>query len=372
MAPAPIRAAAEHALLGVLPVLMTGWLLHMWISGHEVAVDFDHAYWMAGQRVLHGASPYSWTRAQIEASWAFVYPAVAALAFVPLALLPRGAGDLLMTFASLLALGAMLRTLAVRDWRIYGVALLCSPVVAAWHTANVSALLALGVALIWRHRERPLVAGLVCAVAISIKPFMWPIGLWLLVTGRRRAAASAFAFGVALNAAAWAVLGVHELHRFLQLSSVVTGDELRQGYGVLALAAHFGIARGAGYVLEAVLAAALALACARAGLRHAQHRALTLAVATALVASPLVWNHYFVLAIVPLALARPRLSAAWLALLALWVCPAQGVAGWQAIAAWLVLGGLFAAILRAGAETSAAQPGRAAALHDASGLPGVA
>ena len=38
---------------------------------------------------------------------------------------------------------------------------------------------------------------------------------------------------------------------------------------------------------------------------------LTLALAAGLAASPIVWAHYFLLLLVPLALARPRLSALW-------------------------------------------------------------
>jgi hypothetical protein len=38
---------------------------------------------------------------------------------------------------------------------------------------------------------------------------------------------------------------------------------------------------------------------------------LTLALAAGLAASPIVWIHYFLLLLVPLALTRPRLSALW-------------------------------------------------------------
>jgi hypothetical protein len=38
---------------------------------------------------------------------------------------------------------------------------------------------------------------------------------------------------------------------------------------------------------------------------------LTLTLATGLAASPIVWVHYFLLLLVPLALTRPRLSALW-------------------------------------------------------------
>jgi hypothetical protein len=40
--------------------------------------------------------------------------------------------------------------------------------------------------------------------------------------------------------------------------------------------------------------------------------ALTLVLAAALAASPIVWVHYFLLLLVPLALTRPRLSLLWL------------------------------------------------------------
>jgi hypothetical protein len=44
-----------------------------------------------------------------------------------------------------------------------------------------------------------------------------------------------------------------------------------------------------------------------------------------LLLSPIVWLHYFVLLLVPLALARPRLTAAWVILpLPLWFSSANG------------------------------------------------
>ena len=39
--------------------------------------------------------------------------------------------------------------------------------------------------------------------------------------------------------------------------------------------------------------------------------ALTLALAVAFVASPIVWIHYFLLLLVPIALTRPRLPPIW-------------------------------------------------------------
>jgi glycosyl transferase family 87 len=361
-----MRRALEHGLLGVLPVALTVWLAASWLAGHAVAVDFDHAYWSAGQRVLHGASPYLWSQAQIAASWAFVYPAVAAILFAPAALLPRGVDDLLATAVCWACLFGALRAVDVRDWRLYGLCLLLSPVVAAWHTANLSLPLAFGLALVWRWRDRPVRAGLLAALLISCKTLVWPLGLWLLATRRYRAGAIAMAGGLVVNLLAWGAIGVREVGRFLHLSSVVTSAEFRQGYGVLALASHLGVGRGPAGAAMVLLAVAAAAGCVIAGRRGRERDALTLAVAVMLLASAVVWTHYFVLALVPLALAYPRLSGAWVALLALWLCPAHGATGWEVIVAWVVVGGVLAAAVsprRAAVAASALRSGPARALR---------
>jgi hypothetical protein len=45
------------------------------------------------------------------------------------------------------------------------------------------------------------------------------------------------------------------------------------------------------------------------------------AVVAALIATPILWNHYLVLLVVPIALARPRLAPLWLLPVVLWVTP---------------------------------------------------
>ncbi len=56
-------------------------------------------------------------------------------------------------------------------------------------------------------------------------------------------------------------------------------------------------------------------------------------IVTALAATPLLWNHYLVLLLAPLALLRPRLSAAWAALPLLWLTPhlETGHIAWRSI-----------------------------------------
>jgi hypothetical protein len=51
-----------------------------------------------------------------------------------------------------------------------------------------------------------------------------------------------------------------------------------------------------------------------------------LAIAAALVLSPIVWFDFYALAVVPLAIARPRLSAIWFLPLVTWGLPSSGIA----------------------------------------------
>ena len=56
-----------------------------------------------------------------------------------------------------------------------------------------------------------------------------------------------------------------------------------------------------------------------------RYRSFALAIAAALVLSPIVWLDYFALAALPLALARPRLSAIWFLPIATWGLEGAGI-----------------------------------------------
>jgi hypothetical protein len=325
-------------VFGLVPIVTTVALLVFEFKVQDVAVDFRSAYYPAAVRLLHGASPYAVTHREIFGGYAFVYPALAAVAFGPFALISRLAGQLLYTAICIACVPATLRVLDVRDWRVYGVTLLWAPVYTGWLSANLTLPLMLLTALAWRYRDRPWIAGLVTVAAISLKPFVWPLALWLLATRRWRAAGCALISGLALNLLAWGVVGFNEIHTYLRLSGKVTDALWRGGYSVLAVAHHLGFGRGAADVLLVVVAAAVSLAVIYVGfVRRQEREAMVLAILLMLVASPLVWSHYFTLLLVPLALTRPRLAAIWAAPILIWLCPPRtGVAGWQEALVWIV------------------------------------
>ena len=335
--PSSRRAAVEHALFALLPALVCGFVVYEMVRGNIVAIDFRDAYRAAGHRLLVGDGPYRWSQVQIQGGEVFVYPALAALMMVPFALLPAGLGALLFSGLCAAAAAATLRVLDVRDWRLYGLTLAWPWMVAGWQTGNLTLLLGLGLALLWRFRDRALVAGLLVALLVSLKPFTAPIALWLLVTRRYRSFAWGIGFGVAINLAAWGIVGFDEIRRYLDLSSTFTSVWRDTGYGALSVARHLGLGTGPSDVLEIAGVGVLGALTVIAGRRRDDLSALTGAIALMLVAGPLVWSHYFALLVVPLAIAHPRLHRAWLMPLVLWGCAVRGAAEWQIILTWTVV-----------------------------------
>jgi alpha-1,2-mannosyltransferase len=346
---ANFRRAAEHGLFGLVPVAATVALIAVQFHLHAVALDFHVAYWPAVHRLVDGLNPYSVTRGQVLGGAAFVYPALAAVLLAPFGLISNAIAQVVFMGLCLACVPAILRTLGVRDWRLYGLAMLWFPVFDGWQSGNLTLPLALLVALAWRHRDRPVVAGMLTAVAISVKTFIWPLGLWLLATRRWKAAGWALGLGLIFNLIAWATVGFNEISTFVHLSSQDTTALWREGYSMLAFAHHLGFGRGAGDVLLLLASAAAAAALIYVGfVKRRERAALVLAVLLALLASPLLWAHYFALLLIPLALYRPRLAPVWALPLLLWpIPPRQPVYGWEEWLAWAVAAAVLLNVARA-------------------------
>jgi alpha-1,2-mannosyltransferase len=202
-----------------------------------------------------------------------------------------------------------LAALRVRDWRIYGVVLLWPATIEAVQTANASLPLALLVALMWRWRERPALSGVAIGYAVAIKLFLWPVVVWLALVGRVRAAL--VAAGVAA-ATLVLLLPFTSLGDYVRLLRNLGKEFEHESYTLFALLTDVGVPDGAARIATVALGlVVLALAVRR--------KSLGLAIAAALVLSPIVWRHFFVLLLIPLGLSRPRFDAVWVIPIGLWV-----------------------------------------------------
>jgi hypothetical protein len=274
----------------------------------------------AARAALHGHSPYTAvTPAALAHNDQFVYPPITALLVAPVAVLPDLAGRALVLLLTLACVGLALRLLGVRDWRCYGLALLTAPVLNTVSLGTLSSAMLLGVAAAWRFRDRRYVTELATAVTAVAKVFAWPLVVWLVATRRLRAAAATCAIAVALVVGGWAAIGFAGLSGYPHLLQALSKVEAVKSYSLVGLLRLHG---GAAAALTAVLGVVVVVAVVAAA-RGAKgdRRSLSVAVAGALLATPVLWLHYLVLLFVPIALARPRLSALWFAPLAFWVTP---------------------------------------------------
>jgi hypothetical protein len=320
------RRCAAVVFLGVLPVCLIAFLLAD-VGHHES--DFA-TFWQSGRDVLHGHSPYpqlhTLPRHAVSPSFApFVYPPLTAVAMIPLSVVPYGVAVFLFVAVDLAAVALALRLLGVRDWRCYGAAYASAPVYAATALGAISPLLLLGVAALWRYRERAALAGAAVACVATAKVFLWPLWLWLIRTRRFAAAAVAAVVSAVMVVGVWAAIGFDGAREYPALLGRLTALVGPQSYSPYALGRSLGFGGGAAQAVVYVVAA-LAIAVAAWAFSDAG-RLLAVAIALSLVATPILWPHYLVLLFVPIALARRSFSPLWLAPLAFWIDAAAWSAG---------------------------------------------
>jgi Glycosyltransferase family 87 len=321
----------ELLLFGAAPLLLMGVCL-----GDATAAGPHHSdfwtFWSAGGDVLHGHSPYPALQSLPHVAYRkfapFVYPPITAFTMVPLALLPYGIAKALYLLLSLATIALALRLLGVRDWRCFGLVFACGPAYAAIGLGAVGPFLLVGVALAWRYRDRAVLAGLAVAYVISAKLFLWPLWFWLLRTRRYRAAAVAAGVGFGSVLASWAAIGFAGLREYPQLLGRLTELVGPHSYSIYALERSLGVANvAAERSLYALAFAALALVVL---LVRDDRRIFVAVLAISLFATPILWPHYLVLLVVPMALVTRRLSPLWLALPLLWV----DASAWSKGTAW--------------------------------------
>lgn len=305
------RRSYNHALLRgagsvVILVLATYSLVYL-LSDDAVPVDF-HVYLTAARDLRAGESPYSW----------FVYPPLVALGVVPFTFVAVGVAGFLAKLLLVLGAGAILAVVGVRDWRCYAVALLWPPVHTGVQSGNITILLVLMAALVWRFRDRPYVAGLSLGASVAAKFLAWPLGIWLLAVRRRSAAAWGLAGAVLIFLGSWVVVGLSDLFEYpsrLRYLDRATGGD---GYTIDALARDLGLGVAAGRVLMVGVAFALLGGVVIVGRRGNELRSFILAIAATLAFSPIVWVIYLSFLLVPVALVRPRLAPIWFLPVVMW------------------------------------------------------
>jgi len=285
-------------------------------------------YRMGGAAVLHGGSLYRLRAGALP----FTYPPFAAVVFTVLAAIPRDAAVALLTAASTVALPVMLY-LALRlprpggpaaagrlSWAVAlavaAAAIWLDPATAALGYGQVDIVLALAVlydlALPDTSRWKGVAIGL--AAGIKLTPAIFAV--YLLLTRRYRAAATAAATFAGTVAAGFAVLpassGWYWAGEFASPGRISPVDDPANQslLGVLSRTLHTADVLPLWLPLAAAVAATgLALAAA-AGRRGDEAAGFSLCAVTGLLVSPISWTHHWVIAIPALLVAGTAVSSA--------------------------------------------------------------
>ena len=288
--------------LGVVGAMTASACASIYYAPHlsRVLSDFYGNVWWPGRR-MYGATGLPDTHTQ--------WPATATAALSPLALVPEWAAATLWLTASIACFGGAIWLLGCRDYRAYAVALASPPVLCCLVLGNMTLLLVAGVTAVWVARDRrPVLAGSLAGAMVLMKLWLWPLGVFLLVTRRFLAASTAAALVVA-GVFAWWLLSPDALYAYDDRTRETVEAFGPLGMGVVSIAVNEGATVGAAEVVAFAACAAALLVAWRATRELVR---LTLCLAAALLASPVVWAHYYAILFVPIAIRSPRLSGFWL------------------------------------------------------------
>jgi hypothetical protein len=302
-------------VLALLPVAALVTMFVVGLTSGPLSGDFHWELYPEAKLLLHGENPFPASGWDPLAQSNLIWPPLAAYLVSPLTILPVGAADVVIVLIGLACFALSLWLVGVRDWRVYGVIGLWPEVVGEMRVSHLTPIVAVLVAAAWRYRDTRGLPGLVVGLAVAVKFFVWPVALWLAAVRRTREALVAALVAGASLLLVLPFMGLDDYaHRLSRLGRAFDQDSYTV-YGLFVQAgASDALARGATFAVGVALLAGMF-----------RYRSFALAIAAALVLSPIVWLDYFALAALPLALARPRLSAIWFLPIATWGMEGAGV-----------------------------------------------
>jgi hypothetical protein len=262
-------------------------------------LDFN-VFAAAGKDVLHGRDPYpALNDPFLWSGSAFVYPWLAAWIFTPLSGLSLHAAAILWSAVSFAAVAGGVYVLVGPRLDVFAWILLAAPTLDGLQMGTINALLFFVVCVAWRWRDSAVIGGIAVGLLVVLKVFLWPLGIWLLLTRRWWTAAWAAGSGVALLVIGW-LAGSIGPHTYLRLLNELSTHEVHQAAGLQGELVRAGFGLRPAEVIGVVLGLLVLFVAAR----RSDRLGYGAAIVAALLASPVVWHHYYLLLAAPLLLAR--------------------------------------------------------------------
>jgi hypothetical protein len=312
------------ALARLLPLLAIATLalgvgLTVAVAGDTLGYDFL-AYHAASARVLAGQPAYDTSFEAAGGFGLFYYPPTFIPLVLPFGLLPAGIatwawiGLLVAAFALGTAALPVSRT---TRWLIVLLAGLSWPFLYAVKLGQVGPLLYLLAAVGWRWIDRGSVLGLTGALGAAIKIQPGLILAWALLTRRWTAVIVGAVVLAVLAVAATLVAGAQAWTDFLGLITRV-GDPITTPHNFTpgAVAFQVGVGRGLAVAIQWASMALAAAAVLVSALRLGTVPSYLVAVIASQLLSPILWDHYAMLLLVPVAWLMDR-GSWWMAVVPL-------------------------------------------------------
>jgi alpha-1,2-mannosyltransferase len=307
------RGGLPRAALLVLAVVVPIATIAAVLVAAGSTLGYDYLmYDGAARRLLAGGLLYDLSFSAPGPNGLFDYPPTFILAVLPFAAtLPPLAASLAWTAMLLLAFLLGVALLPVRRevrWAVILLAGVSWPFLYAVKLGQLGPLLFLAYAAAWRWADRPVGVGLAAALGTAGK--LQPVLLlgWALVTRRFRALAVALGIVLAGALLAAVVAGPEAWVDWVRLISRVGGNAITAP-GVLSIGA---IAYRAGAPLPIATAAqwgcvaAVGAVTLFAWLRRPSDVAIVVTAVASVLVSPIVWGHYAVILLLPVALLLER------------------------------------------------------------------
>ena len=293
-------------VLPVLAIVVVAGIVGAVLASAGSTLGFDaHAYLDAGRRLLSGAVVYDASIDQAGAAGLYYYSPPFTLLAVPFGLLPDPFDVLGWIGAILAAFGIGVALLPVsRDvrWLVVLLAGLSWPFVYAIKLGQVGPILFLCFAIGWRWMDRPVRLGLAVAVGTVVKLQPGILFVWAALTGRWRAIGVGLVALVAAAAVATAVGGFDAWRAWLTiLRSISAPIATPHNFTPGAIAYQLGLDEGSATILQGVNTILVVGLLIWASLRMSPVVGYLTAVTASQLLSPVLWDHYALLLLLPTA-----------------------------------------------------------------------
>jgi len=302
-------AASDPLIRRALPLLaitttVATLALVLGTAGESLGYDYE-AYVRAAQRIIDGQPLYDPTIDVAGGFAIYLYPPPFALGFLPFALLPDALGPWpwigLLVAAFVAGVAALPVSRDVR-WLVLLLGGLDWPVLYGLRLGQVSALLFLLFALSWRWMDRPGRFGLTAALGALVKLQPGLLLAWAVLTHRWRAVAVGVVVLLLAGGVSTVVIGPQAWVDYADLvRSVSNPITTPHNFTPGAIAYQLGTSIELAAAIQ-VGSTVLAVGAVLLAIRFASPAAslLTTIVASQLV-SPLLWDHYAIVLLLPVA-----------------------------------------------------------------------